>query len=53
MSTEELPALLWSGNWPGDDYNSEDELYGLFRSYYLVRVSRATFFIMSSSTDQF
>lgn len=39
MSAEELPALLWSGNWPGDDYDSDDELCGLFRSYYLVCVS--------------
>ncbi|KIK77278.1 hypothetical protein PAXRUDRAFT_167388, partial [Paxillus rubicundulus Ve08.2h10] len=49
MTAEDLPAFLWSGERPGDDYDPENELSCLFKSYYLVRVARHIFLGPSSA----
>ncbi|KAH7887189.1 hypothetical protein F5I97DRAFT_1829612 [Phlebopus sp. FC_14] len=43
MEAKDFPTLFWSGAMPGDDYDLSDMLYGLFRSYFLLQVSRHIF----------
>lgn len=38
MSSEDFPSLFWSGETPGKDYDPDNMLHGLFKSYFLVRV---------------
>ncbi|KIJ10135.1 hypothetical protein PAXINDRAFT_86505, partial [Paxillus involutus ATCC 200175] len=49
MTAEDLPAFLWSGERPGDDYNPENKLSCLFKSYYLVHVAQHIFLGSSSA----
>jgi hypothetical protein len=39
MVAENLPSLFWSGERPSDDFDPDMMYNGLFRSYFLVRVS--------------
>lgn len=39
MGPQDFPTLFWSGEMPGKDYDPENMLIGLFKSYFLVRVS--------------
>lgn len=43
MDAENLPALFWSGERPGDDFDPDNILHGAFRGYMLVRVGRHIF----------
>ncbi|KAF8123643.1 hypothetical protein EV363DRAFT_1272524 [Boletus edulis] len=43
MDAENFPALFWSGERPGDDFDPDNILHGLFRGYLLVRVGRHIF----------
>ncbi|KAG6369750.1 hypothetical protein JVT61DRAFT_13620 [Boletus reticuloceps] len=43
MDAENFPTLFWSGERPGDDFDPENILHGLFREYMLVRVGQHIF----------
>ncbi|KAG6370493.1 hypothetical protein JVT61DRAFT_11986 [Boletus reticuloceps] len=49
MRSEDFPCLFWSGEMPGQDYNADNMLHGLFKSYFLVRVGRHIFLGPSSA----
>ncbi|KAG8217106.1 hypothetical protein J3R82DRAFT_5136 [Butyriboletus roseoflavus] len=43
MQAEDFPSLFWSGEMPGSDYNPDDILHRLFRSYFLVQIGQHVF----------
>jgi hypothetical protein len=43
MDADNFPSLFWSGEHPGDDFDPNNILHGLFRGYMLVRVGRHIF----------
>jgi hypothetical protein len=38
MSAAEFPAYLWEGTLPGEKYDEDSMMDGLFKGYFLVRV---------------
>lgn len=48
MGEDDLPALFRSGEMPGKDYDPENMLHGLFKSYFLVRVSAVSVLVSLS-----
>ncbi|KAF9226857.1 hypothetical protein BS17DRAFT_765006 [Gyrodon lividus] len=49
MEAKDYPALFWSRSMPGSDYNADNMLDGLFKSYFLIRVGRHIFMGPSSA----
>lgn len=39
MEAEDFPSFFWSGAMPGQDFDPGNMLHGLFKSYFLTRVS--------------
>lgn len=39
MSAADFPAYLWEGTPPGESYDDDSMTDGLFKGYFLVRVS--------------
>lgn len=44
VTAQKNPAFLYDGNMPGENFDSEDIGSGLFRGWFLERVSKPCFF---------